>query len=135
MPDIRTTRRAKRKYPNLSEDFRALVKETRIKKGITTRKMATDMGFNNPTAVSQYENGQRNFNYETAVLFRDYLKLKYKLPIPRPEEREPEFRSRIKRERPTTGDPFYIIVDDEVIEVLTYRRIGIVTKAQTIELP
>ena len=124
--------KSKQKYPNLPEEFRVLVKEARLNQGLTTRVMGAAIGCY-PATISQYERGARNFTYENAVKFRDYLNLDYDLPLPRPEEALPIVR---KRRVPKTvqSKAFYIVVDNEIIEVRTYRRLGPVTKARLLSL-
>lgn len=131
MEDPRVMVRAKRKYPNLPEDFRSLVRETRLSKQITLTAMAKDIGVY-PATISQYEKGERNFSYERAVQFRDYLEMDYALPDPDISFAEPISRNR-KESKPIENEGFYVIVEGEIIEVLTFRRLGPATKAKIID--
>lgn len=118
-------------YPNLPDDFRKLVKNARLAKGYSIREMGRDLGIQ-PAAISQLERGDRNFSYDRAVQLRNYLNLDYDLPIPSSDDTQRVTRNRNKHplER---GDGFYLNVDGELIEVLTYRRLGSVSKATLIK--
>lgn len=129
MLEERVTRRAKQKYPNLPDDFRKLAFKKRKELGISQREMAEDLGKKFPSFISQLEIGERNFTYEIAKQFRDYLGLEYDLPEPHPENAEVIIRKR-KKAAAVEGESFYIVVDGELIEVMKYRRLGPITKAK-----
>lgn len=121
---------SKQKYPNLPDEFRILVRKARLDLGLSMAAVAKDLGTITPT-VSQLELGKRNFNYERAVQFRDYFEMDYELPLPDMSKAEPVTRTRTKHE--SVKDRFYILVDGEVIEVLSYRKLGPLTEAKIIE--
>ena len=124
--------RSKMIYPNLPDDFRALVRKARIQKGLSQHQLGEALGYGSPaSAVSQFETANRNFSYAKAVAFRDYLEMDYSLPYPSKENTPPITRNR-KKAKPTETKAFHIIVDGELIEVVAYRRLGPVTKARVI---
>ena len=120
----------KSSYPNLSENFRSLVKETRLEQSLTVRIMAKDLGII-PTTLYQLEAGQRNYNYETAVRIRDYLEMKYDLPDPAPVEGE-KITRHLKRALLVENEPFCIMVDGKIIEVVTFRRLSEFKKSNVV---
>ena len=121
---------SKQKYPNLPDEFRVLVKKARLDLGLSLAAVAKDLGVSTPT-VSQLELGNRNFNYERAVQFRDYFEMDYGLPLPDKSKAETIRRERRKHE--AIKDRFYILVDGEIIEVLSYRKLGPLTEARLAE--
>ena len=116
----------KMKYPNLPDDFRELIVKARIESNLAVRAVARDLGWQ-PAAMSQYERGDRNMSYETAVALRDYYELDYVLP--EPERIATGVIKRNRKSAPVESEKFKILIDGEVIEVLTFRRLGPVTPA------
>ena len=121
-------------YPNLPFDFRLKIKETRLKQKLSMRELGEALNYRSPAAtVSQLEGGARNFSYERAVQFRDYLKMDYELPEPRPEEAKTITRQQ-KKFGPIETNRFYIVSNGELIEVLTYRKLGKIQNTPRISL-
>ena len=118
--------RKKMKYPNLPEGFGEAIKQARMKLGISQREVAAKMGISN-VLLSQLEREDRNPNYETAVRLRDFYILDFELPTPSWDGIDPIERRR--RKDPVYNDRFLIEIDGEVIEVLTYRKLGKVQHA------
>lgn len=48
------------------------LKELREKKGISQLKLAMDLNMNQ-NSISRYENGQREADYRTLIMFADYF--------------------------------------------------------------
>lgn len=48
------------------------LKELREKKGISQLKLAIDLNMNQ-NSISRYENGQREADYRTLIMFADYF--------------------------------------------------------------
>lgn len=118
---------AKRKYPNLPEDFRVLVRAKRLQLGVTLKVMGDDLNCG-PVLLSQLELGKRNFTFEMAKKIRDYLQLDYALPEPDFSQMEPLARNRTSF--PVEKDSFLIEVNGEIIEVRSYRRLGRLTNSR-----
>lgn len=116
---------AKMLYPNIPENFPQLVKSARIARGLSLREMGELVGLNGPN-VHQLEKGERNFSYSRAVQFRDVLELNIELP-------EPDLTNRnITRKRYSSEllrGPLFLNVDGELIQVMTYRKLGPLTDA------
>ena len=50
------------------------LKELRVKRGISQLKLAMDLGMNQ-NSISRYENGTREADYRTLILFADYFQV------------------------------------------------------------
>ena len=48
------------------------LKELRKKKGVSQLRLATDLNLNQ-NSISRYENGDREADYKTLILFADYF--------------------------------------------------------------
>lgn len=111
----------KMKYPNIPEGFAKACRDARHARGLTLIEMGKDIGITGAT-ISQHEREVRNFSYERAVLFRDYLGVDMELPLP-----DKSLGERVTRNRSVHNlqkDPFYIELDGELIQVVTYRNYG-----------
>lgn len=109
------------KYPNLPDDFIDRVREERNKRGLTLRAFEALSGINS-VQMSQYETRKRNVNYETAVLIRDTLGFKYRLPKPDLTMAPMITRHRGKFE--LLREPMFIEVDGRLLKVMTYYDMG-----------
>lgn len=123
------------KYPNLPGEFIAAFRTRRLELGISQRKMADDLEWHHNdkghVMISQFERGERNLDFEKATKIRDYLQMDFDLP-------EPSFENAPRRTRrgtknPVVNEPFRIVVDGELIEVYTFRRLGPVKEAKRVK--
>lgn len=110
-------------YPNLPEGFAKEMRRVRIDLGLSGRKLGELIGKGSAT-VSQYETGQRNINYEDAVLLNSVLNLGFDLPKPDPSTREPVKRPRSSHPIVTAEEDILVIVDGRVLKIVTYRDLG-----------
>jgi transcriptional regulator with XRE-family HTH domain len=114
------------KYPNLPADFIVEMKKARLEQGWATRAVSAILGLSAAT-ISQYETGKRNMSYERAVQLRDLYEMDFYLPEPDFTDAPTVTRKRTRYER--QNDPFFIVVDGELIKVLTYFKMGPVSTA------
>ena len=56
----------------LLEKFKMRLKEIRKKRNISQLKLAIDLNLNQ-NSISRYENGEREADYKTLILFADYF--------------------------------------------------------------
>lgn len=119
---------AKTKYPNIPEDFRELIRQTRLIKGLPYRVVGEDLGVPGAT-ISQFERGDRNINYEWAKRLKTYYGLDCDLPEPDLAKVEPITRRRENRAA-IKASGLFLEVDGELIEVVTYRKLGPLTKSR-----
>lgn len=115
------TEHVKTKYPNIPDGFRNAILKERLARGMTQREVGEAIGLMYVT-LSQFERGVRNISYDWAVKIRDFYGMDFDLPEPDASKREPIVRNRARR--PLQTDSFLVVVDGEVLEVLTWRNLG-----------
>lgn len=117
------------KYPNIPSDFSDLVRDKRKELKLSLTDLSNKTGLTR-TVINQIEHGTRNCSYPRAVLLREALEIDIELPEPDLSKREPITRNRIRRV--VANEPFYIVIDGELIQVRSYINMGPVKDAQTI---
>jgi len=113
------------KYPNLPSDFPEKIREHRLAKGLSQKQVADAIGIGH-VFLSQVERRERNLSYERAVQLKDFLEIDVDLPLP-----DRRLAKKITRDRPKKGDVerpkgLFVTIDDEVYEIVTYRKVGTV---------
>jgi transcriptional regulator with XRE-family HTH domain len=109
------------KYPNMPPEFPRLVREARKAQGLSLKALSERTGLY-VSLINQFERGLRNISFDRAVLLHDALAIDITLPEPNLSQRKPIIRKgtgpKIERK------PFHIILNGELIQVLTYRNLG-----------
>lgn len=110
-------------YPNIPEGFAEAMKMGRLKLNMTQRELGAAID-KSGLQISQYERGLRNIPYETAKLINEALGLGLVLPELDRSQTKPIVRKSLHKRHPIESESFVIVVDGEVVEVLTFRRLG-----------
>lgn len=118
------------KYPNLPDGFREAVRAARLMKGMSLRAAAKELGVSAPT-MSQLELGVRNFDYNRAILFKNFFKMDFELPDVDFENAPKVTRGRVKHELKT--DQFFVEIDGKLIKVMSYYEMGPVVKSRLVK--